>query len=76
MQQITLTNKEYIEFLEKIEEFHPTDIANTLRKIRKESLDDFQIILSQIPEELLGEVLLKLPENTKIRASPGKPLFV
>ena len=65
MQQITLTNKEYIEFLEKIEEFHPTDIANTLRKIRKESLDDFQIILSQIPEELLGEVLLKLPENTK-----------
>lgn len=65
MQETSITTKDAIELLEKIETLHPTDIAKVLKKIKKESVEEFQEVLSKIPEELLGEVLLELPENTK-----------
>lgn len=65
MQETSSTQKDAIELLEKIDTLHPTDIAKALKKIKKESVEEFQDILSKIPEELLGEVLLELPENTK-----------
>jgi magnesium transporter len=65
MQETSTTPKDTIELLEKIDTLHPTDIAKALKKIKKESVEEFQDVLSKIPEELLGEVLLELPENTK-----------
>lgn len=65
MQETPITMKDSIELLEKIDTLHPTDIAKALKKIKKESVEEFQEVLSKIPEELLGEVLLELPENTK-----------
>lgn len=65
MQETSITTKDTIELLEKIDTLHPTDIAKALKKIKKESVEEFQEVLSKIPEELLGEVLLELPENTK-----------
>lgn len=65
MQENSSTIKDANELLEKIENLHPTDIAKALKKIKKESVEEFQEVLSKIPEELLGEVLLELPENTK-----------
>lgn len=65
MQETSITTKDAIELLEKIDTLHPTDIAKALKKIKKESVEEFQEVLSKIPEELLGEVLLELPENTK-----------
>ncbi|MCK9337875.1 MAG: magnesium transporter [Arcobacteraceae bacterium] len=65
MQENTTVIKDAKELLEKIDTLHPTDIVKSLKKIRKESIEAFQDVLSKIPEELLGEVLLELPENTK-----------
>lgn len=65
MQENTTVIKDPQELLDKIDTLHPTDIAKSLKKIRKESIEAFQDVLSKIPEELLGEVLLELPENTK-----------
>ncbi len=48
--------------LEAINSLHPSDIANSLKRIEKDSVDDFFFILRNLPDEILGEVLLELPE--------------
>lgn len=62
-------NKDLIEdstkLLEELENLHPSDIANYLKYIEKESSENFIAILKNIPEEVLGEVILELPENLK-----------
>ncbi len=50
------------ELLENIESLHPSDIANSLKRIEKDSFDDFIFILKKLPDDVLGEVLLELPE--------------
>lgn len=50
------------ELLNSIEELHPTDIANSLKKIYKNNSDEFYFVLKQLPDEILGEVILELPE--------------
>jgi magnesium transporter len=53
------------ELLETIEELHPSDIAYSLKKIQQNSEDDFFYALKNIPEDILGDVLLELPENLR-----------
>lgn len=50
------------ELLNSIEELHPSDIAHSLKKIYKNNTDDFYFVLKQLPDEILGEVILELPE--------------
>jgi len=48
---------------------HPSDIAYLLKKVRnKKSKEEFLELLSQIPHDVLGEVLLELPEKIKDEA--------
>jgi len=51
--------------LEAIDSLHPSDIANSLKKIEKESEDDFFFVLKKLPDDILGDVLLELPENLR-----------
>jgi len=51
--------------LEALESLHPSDIANSLKKIEKESEDDFFFVLKKLPDDVLGDVLLELPENLR-----------
>ncbi len=51
--------------LEQLESLHPSDIANSLKKIEKKSVDDFFFVLKKLPDDILGEVLLELPENLR-----------
>ncbi|RXJ69665.1 magnesium transporter [Halarcobacter ebronensis] len=53
------------ELLERLNELHPSDIAYSLKKIEKESEDDFYYVLKEIPDEILGEVILELPDNLR-----------
>ncbi len=53
------------ELLEKIEELHPSDIAYSLKKIEQKSEENFFTILKKLPEDILGEVILELPENLR-----------
>ena len=53
------------ELLEQLESLHPSDIANSLKKIEKKSVDDFFFVLKKLPDDILGEVLLELPENLR-----------
>lgn len=53
------------ELLEKLDSLHPSDIANSLKKIEKNSVDDFFFVLKNLPDDILGEVLLELPENLR-----------
>jgi len=55
-----ITNPEKL--LENLNELHPSDIAHSLKKIEKDSTEDFFFILKQIPEDILGEVILELPD--------------
>jgi len=57
--------KEPKKLLEELETLHPSDIANSLKKIGKNSEDDFFYVLKNIPDDILGEVLLELPENLR-----------
>ncbi len=50
------------ELLEKIQDLHPSDIAHSLKKIEKNSTEEFFSILKKIPEDILGEVILELPD--------------
>ena len=50
------------ELLEKIESLHPSDIAHSLKKIEKNSTEEFFNILKKIPDDTLGEVILELPD--------------
>jgi len=54
--------------LEELETLHPSDIANSLKKIEKNSEDDFFYVLKKLPDDILGEVLLELPENLRENA--------
>jgi magnesium transporter len=62
---VTLNSKELISNIENI---HPSDIANNIKKIKKENKDDFFVILEKIPDDILGDVLLELPENIRDEA--------
>ncbi len=62
MPQEKSTIKDPNVLLEELESLHPSDIANSLKKIEKESTEDFFYVLKQLPEEILGEVLLELPD--------------
>ncbi|MEA3353824.1 MAG: magnesium transporter [Campylobacterota bacterium] len=54
--------------LKNIDNIHPSDIANDLKKLKKESKKLFFEALNKIPEEYLGEVLLELPESLRDKA--------
>ena len=56
------------ELIEKINTLHPSDIAISLKKIKKENKESFFNIIPQIPDDLLGDVLLELPEKTRDEA--------
>ena len=56
------------ELLEAINSLHPSDIANSLKRIEKNSIDDFFFILRNLPDETLGEVLLELPDSLRENA--------
>jgi len=47
---------------------HHSDIAKSLKKIKKENEKDFFNLLLELPEEILGDVLLELPENIRDEA--------
>lgn len=53
------------ELIDHIDELHPSDIAISLKKIKKDSIEDFLLVLDKIPDEILGDVLLELPENIR-----------
>ena len=58
-------------YLQDTEEnaLHPSDIAYLLKKIRtKESKEAFLELLGKIPHDILGDVLLELPEKIKDEA--------
>lgn len=57
--------REASELLKHLEELHPSDIANSLKKIEQNSEEDFFNVLKQLPDEILGDVLLELPENLR-----------
>jgi magnesium transporter len=59
------TEKNSTELLKKIENLHPSDIAYSLKKIRKKSSDDFIFVLRNLPEEILGDVILELPDKLR-----------
>jgi magnesium transporter len=44
---------------------HPSEIAYLLKKLRQEDKEEFFRILAQIPHDVLGDVLLELPEKIK-----------
>jgi len=54
--------------IQNIENFHPSDIADNLRKLKKKDKDKFYDILHKIPEDYLGDVLLELPEALRDKA--------
>ena len=56
------------ELIEHIEEIHPSDIADQLKKIKKKDKDKFYDTLHKIPEEYLGDVLLELPDSLRDKA--------
>ncbi|GGD47856.1 magnesium transporter MgtE [Malaciobacter pacificus] len=62
MPQEDLIIKDPNKLLEEIESLHPSDIAKSLKKIEKESQEDFFYVLKKLPDEILGEVLLELPD--------------
>ncbi len=53
------------ELLANIENLHPSDIANSLKKIERKSTDDFFYILKKLPDDILGEVILELPDSLR-----------
>lgn len=50
------------ELLEKIEDLHPSDIAYSLKKIHNENSEKFFETIKLIPSDILGEVIIELPE--------------
>ena len=54
--------------LNTFEDLHPSDIANSLKKIENDSKEDFFRVLKSLPEDILGEVLLELPDNLRENA--------
>lgn len=60
--------RELNEILENIENFHPNDIAQKLKKLKKKDENKFYEQLHKIPTDYLGEVLLELPEYLRNKA--------
>jgi magnesium transporter len=60
-----ITTQEYIELFQ---ESTPADIAQNLKKIRKQDKELFDELLHLISDEVLGDVLLELPENLRDKA--------
>lgn len=56
------------EFMDSLEELHPSDIAYKLKQIKKQDKELFYKLLHKIPEDYLGEVLLELPESLRDKA--------
>lgn len=50
------------ELLKQLDTLHASDIADSLRKIKKTDNEKFYTILKQLPDDILGDVLLELPE--------------
>jgi len=63
-----IKNIEFDEILAQIEQYHPSDIAYKLKKIKKKDKEIFYEYLHKIPDDLLGEVLLELPEGMRDKA--------
>jgi magnesium transporter len=67
-----MTNENIIlnpqELINNIANMHHSDIAKSLKKIKKENEDDFFKLLLKLPEDILGDVLLELPENIRDEA--------
>lgn len=57
--------KDPVKLLEKINELHPSDIAYSLKKIEQKSEENFFYVLKQLPDDILGEVIIELPENLR-----------
>ena len=53
------------ELLANLDELHPSDIANSLKKIEQKETQDFFEVLKEIPDDVLGEVLLELPDHLR-----------
>lgn len=53
------------ELLENIENLHPSDIAHFLKKIYKKSPEDFNSVLKNLSEDILGDVILELPDKLR-----------
>jgi len=54
--------------LQTFDELHPSDIADTLKKINKKDEKQFYEILHKLSDEVLGEVLLELPDSLRDKA--------
>ena len=65
---VDIKNIKLDEILENIEQYHPSDIAYKLKKIKKQDKEEFYKYLHKIPEDFLGEVLLELPEGIRDKA--------
>jgi len=51
--------------LKKIDTLHPSDIAYSLKKIAKEDTNEFIFVLKNIPDDILGDVILELPDKLR-----------
>ncbi len=51
--------------LKKLSDLHPSDIAYSLKKIEQKSKENFFHTIKQLPDDILGEVILELPENLR-----------
>jgi magnesium transporter len=56
------------ELLDNFSQYHAIEIANKLKHIYKSNKDSFFEILHKIPDDLLGDVLLELPETLRDKA--------
>jgi len=62
------TDMQYDDILENFGDLHPADIAIQLKKINKKDKNKFYDLLHKIPEDILGEILLELPESLRDKA--------
>jgi magnesium transporter len=64
-----LNEKEIIQYvLDNLIDLHASDIAQSLKKLKKLDTQSFYDLLQQIPDDLLGEVLLELPDALRDKA--------
>ena len=57
--------KDPIELLARLDELHHSDVANSLKKIKQTNNEEFYNVLIQLPDDILGDVLLELPETIR-----------
>ena len=56
---------EYQNILQSFEELNSANIADELKKIKKNDEELFYKLLEELPEDILGDVLLELPDNIR-----------